>query len=143
MNSSWKVTLAFCAVFVAGALCGGSIAWRYARHGRFDEHRPRASMMQRLEQNLSLTPEQKARIEPIVLRGQEEIAKARRDGLQAIRTITDRIHNEIAAELTPEQKAKLDEMRQRFRERVDRARGEFRDREGRDDRDRPPPPPEK
>lgn len=134
MNKPWKVVLVFIGVFVAGAICGGPLVGRWLRP---DGGKPRTGfwpqLTERLEKELKLTDEQKAKIRPIFQRAQEETQQLRRENVKAIAAVMDQMHTQVAAELTPEQKVKLEELQTKFRERADRMRREF--------RERPPGPP--
>ncbi|MEO6005898.1 MAG: hypothetical protein ABIZ04_25985 [Opitutus sp.] len=133
MNQRLKVILIFTGVFIAGAVSGGPLAMRFMRPDRPEWRRGlRLQVMERLEEELGLTAEQKNRVQPVVLRAQEETQRLRRENIKNIAVVMDRMHAEISAELTPEQRVKLEDMRKRFRERAERVRGEFRD------QDRPP-----
>ena len=135
MNKPWKVVLVFVGVFLAGAICGGPLAMRFFRPGRPEERAAsRPQILQRLVDDLKLSEEQKAKIQPIVQRTLQETQRLRRENVKAIAAVMEQMHGEVAAELTPEQRVKQDEMRKRFRERAERVRSEFRD------HDRPPPP---
>lgn len=145
MKKTWIVVLAFVGVFVAGAVCGGPLIGRWMRP---DGGRPRGpfwpQMQQKLEQELSLTEAQKARIGPIMKQAQTETQRLRRENVKAIEAVLEKLHAEVAAELTPEQKVKLDGLQKKFRERAERVRREFRDRPPGpppEDGDMPPPPP--
>ena len=134
MNQRLKVILIFTGVFVAGAVSGGPLAMRFMRPDRPEWRRGlRLQVMERLEEELGLTTEQKTKVQPVVLRAQEETQRLRRENIKNIAVVMDRMHAEISAELTPEQRVKLEDMRKRFRERAERVRGEFRE------QDRPPP----
>jgi Spy/CpxP family protein refolding chaperone len=130
MEKPWKVILAFAGVFVAGAIFGGALWPQWFGHeGRGRRGFGELHMMDRLVSELSLTPEQKEKIAPIVARAEEETRRLRRESVQSFRAVMEKANGEIAAELTPEQKAKLDDMRKRFRERIERYRARDRDRE--------------
>lgn len=129
MNKRWQIFLVCVGLFAAGAVCGGVVALRYARAG--DRSRPLErgriadQLMERFTSELKLTPEQQAQIRPILLQGDDEIRRLRRESFRAGATVMERMHNEIGAVLTPEQREKLEAMRERFHHRVEnRRRGE-------------------
>lgn len=131
MNKPWKVVLAFAGVFVAGAIFGGAIAPRWLHFDRPGMRPPFAeAMMERLDQQLNLSDEQKAKIEPIVRRMADETQRMRREGAIAFRAMMDNLNAEIAVELTPEQRVKHEEMRRKIRERIERFRERPRPPEG-------------
>ena len=95
----WKLIAGFVLVFVAGGIAGAAFGGFYARHLFFDFHRPGRvadRMKERLRTELRLTPEQVAKVSPIVDK------------------MTD-AHKEIAVNLTDEQRQKLQQIRERHR----------------------------
>lgn len=131
MEKPWKVVVAFAGVFVAGGIFGAALALRWAGppHPGHRAAIAELHMMDRLNSELSLTPEQRRKIEPIVTRVEAETRRLRRESIQSFRAVMEKANAEIAAELTPEQQAKLEDMRKRFRERVERFRARERDRQ--------------
>ncbi len=125
MNKPWKVILAFLGVFLAGAVFGGFLSLRVARHF-FESAKPRGpvpleqfspQMFKRLAEKLELTPEQKEKIRPILKQTEEEMRRLRQSGMRESMAVADRMHDEVSALLTPEQKAKLESMKREMRER--------------------------
>ncbi|HWA88225.1 MAG TPA: hypothetical protein VG710_18505 [Opitutus sp.] len=138
MEKPWKVIVAFIGVFVAGGIFGAALTLRWAEHAHRG-HRPaipELHMMDRLNSELSLTPDQQKRIAPIVSRAETETRRLRRESVQSFRAVMEQANVQIAAELTPEQRTKLDDMRKRFRERIERLRARDPDRQ----KTTPPPP---
>ena len=142
MNKRWQVLLACLGIFAAGAVCGGVVAlrymrpagpWRPAERGRIAEQ-----LLKSWTEKLKLTEEQRAKIRPILLRGDDEMRQLRSESFRAGAAVMERMHAEVAAVLTPEQRVKLQELRERFRKR-------FRNRSGREPAEAPrpetPPPP--
>ncbi len=65
----WKLVAGFVLVFVAGGIAGAALGGFYARHLFIEFHRPGRvgdRMKERLRTELRLTPEQVAKISPIV-----------------------------------------------------------------------------
>ena len=122
MNQPWKVILAFTGVFIAGAIFGAALSPSWLKFERAPKQRPPLSerMLQRLDKEVNLTEEQRAKLRPIAKRMEEETHRMRREGAITYRTIMDGLTAEMALELTPEQRVKLEEMRKRFRERMQR-----------------------
>ncbi len=120
MNKSWKVVLAFAGVFLAGAIFGGALAPHLKRFERPEPRPPLVErMMQRFDEQLQLTSEQKQKVRPIVERMSEETLRMRRESSVEFRAMMDRMTAELARELTPEQRVRLDEMRAYYRERTE------------------------
>jgi Spy/CpxP family protein refolding chaperone len=146
MNQPWKVILAFTGVFLAGVLVGGLVTLRVGRH--IAQRLPMAEgfgpqLLGRLVTQLELTPEQQAKIKPIVDQAAEELHELRRTTQHSSAAVLVRMQSDISAVLTPAQKAKFDELstqqRDRFKRFMDergRRRGEHPPGMG----DRPPPP---
>jgi Spy/CpxP family protein refolding chaperone len=137
MNHSlkWKLIAGFLLVFVAGGLTGGFIAATTTRHYFFGPgHRPAAAqrMREHLKAELDLTPEQVAKISPIVDKTAAQLEQIRKDTARRVRDTFTEAHRQISADLTPEQQAKLEKMRERHRRFLHHGRR----------RHGPPPPPE-
>jgi len=73
---------------------------------------------------LNLTPEQKAKVQPIIDQARPQIENIRREAMQRMKAVMDNAMSQIRPMLTPEQQKKLDEAKN------DRRSG----REGRGDR---------
>lgn len=121
MNKPWKVILAFTGIFIAGLLVGGLVTLRWGKN--LGQRSPRgeqfgAQMLQRLITQLELTPEQQAKVKPIIDQGSEELRQLRRTTQRTTAGVLERMQGEIAAVLTPEQKAKFDQQVSRQRERI-------------------------
>jgi len=140
MDKPWKVILAFTGIFLAGILVGGLSSLRWGRN--FVQRQPMGEqygpqLMQRLVTELNLTPEQQAKINPIVTAASDELRDLRRSTQRTSAAVLVRMQGEIAAVLTPEQKAKFDEQVTRQRERI----RHFMEERARRLKDRQPAPP--
>jgi Spy/CpxP family protein refolding chaperone len=112
----WKLIAGFLLVFVAGAIAGVALAGTYARHVFFEFHHPRyvgARMKEQFRTELSLTPEQVAKISPIIDKTAADLAQVRHDTGRRVREIWMEAHGQIAVYLTDEQRKKLQEMKER------------------------------
>jgi len=139
MNKPWKVILAFTGIFLAGVLVGGLVTMRLGRH--IAQRLPMSEgfgpqLMGRLVTQLDLTPEQQAKIKPIVDQAAEELHELRRTTQHSSAAVLVRMQGDISALLTPAQKAKFDELSTQQRDRFKH----FMDERSRRLRDRPPPP---
>src|SRR6267154_1643661 len=88
----WKLIAGFILVFVAGGISGAFLGGLYARHLFFGFHRPEligARMKERLRAELNLTPEQIAKISPIIDKTAAQLRDIRRDTAR-------RVHETIA-----------------------------------------------
>jgi Spy/CpxP family protein refolding chaperone len=114
----WKLVAGFVLVFVAGGIAGAALGGWYARHLFFEIHRPGTvgdRMKERLRAELSLTPEQVAKVSPIVDKTAAQLKEIRRDTGQRVHEIMTEAHKEIAANLTDEQRQKLQQIEERHR----------------------------
>jgi Spy/CpxP family protein refolding chaperone len=143
MNTKARTILILAAIFGAGLASGVLLA--PVLHGR---DRPQAAprsfvdrTMDRLEQKLRLTPEQRMQVRELAKESGVELGKIRRDSWQESMKAIQRLNEKIAALLTPEQRIQFDDF---HREQFERLRRRQMDREGRYGfrGDGPPPPPD-
>ena len=69
------------------------------------------SPLERTTEQLNLTPEQKAKVQPIIDQARPQIENIRREAMQKTKAIMDNTMAQIRPMLTPEQQKKLDEMK--------------------------------
>jgi Spy/CpxP family protein refolding chaperone len=117
------------AVFALGAATG-SAGTHYASsrslHHFLDappSEARRQAMVWALDRHLSLSKEQRERIEAILAAHSGEISAVARRNEPELAPVMDRIHAEMRATLTPEQQPKFDALMAKFRERRRRALG--------------------
>ena len=104
---SWRVWLVFLGVFVAGAIAGGVVAMRFKPTKPTSQPDDLAlRIMHRFSEQLALTPEQKAAVEPHVQRAAQELHQMRAQTAEAMQAL----EQAVARELTPEQRSKLEVM---------------------------------
>jgi Spy/CpxP family protein refolding chaperone len=117
----WKLTTGFFLVFVAGATMG-ALAWSWhARHLFLGPPRSGAlahRMSERLQTQLALTPEQSAKIAPIIEQSANKLETIRIETARRVRQTLTETNLQISPELTPEQRSKLSKMEQRHRGRA-------------------------
>src|SRR6266567_6705654 len=114
----WKLIAGFLLVFVAGGITGAFVGGSYARHHFFELHRPErigAQMKERLRAELNLTPEQVAKISPIIDKTAEQLRDIRRDTARRVHETIAEAHRQMAANLTDEQRQKLQQIQERHR----------------------------
>jgi Spy/CpxP family protein refolding chaperone len=112
----WKLVAGFVLVFVAGAITGAALGGLYAQHLFFEFHHPTmisARMMEQFRSELHLTPEQVAKISPIIDKTAAELQQVRQDTGRRVREIWMDAHRQLAANLTDEQRQKLQQMKER------------------------------
>src|SRR6266481_252065 len=114
----WKLIAGFLLVFVAGGISGAFVGGLYARHHFFHLHHrqlPGRRMMERLRTELNLTPEQVAKISPIIDKTADQLREIRRDTARRVHETIAEAHRQMAANLTDEQRQKLQQIEQRHR----------------------------
>jgi Spy/CpxP family protein refolding chaperone len=115
----WKLIAGFLLVFVAGGISGAFFGGLYARHYFFELHHPErigGRMKERLRAELSLTPEQVAKISPIIDKTTAQLRDIRRDTGRRVHEIIADAHQQMATELTDEQRQKLKQIEERHRQ---------------------------
>src|SRR5450432_3190382 len=87
------------------ALALGSSAFAQDERGGGRHH----NSLERTVEQLNLTPEQKAKVQPIVDQATPQIENIRRDAMQKTKAVMDNAMAQIRPMLTPDQQKKLDE----------------------------------
>jgi Spy/CpxP family protein refolding chaperone len=114
----WKLIAGFILVFVAGGISGAFLGGLYARHHFFELHHPQligARMKERLRAELNLTPEQVAKISPIIDKVAVQLRDLRRDTARRVHETIREAHRQMAVNLTDEQRQKLQQIEERHR----------------------------
>lgn len=125
MKSSprWILVAAVVLVFLAGLACGfftsPFVLAHRIQHGLMAEH-----MLDRLQWQLKLTPEQREKIKPIAVRTSQQLQTVRRDAGQRVRDILIESHRAIVPLLTAEQRDQLQRIEQRHRRQMHRFGGQ-------------------
>ena len=114
----WKLIAGFLLVFLAGGMTGAFVGASHARHIFLQFHHPGligARMKERLQTELNLTPEQVAKISPIIDKTAAQLREIRRDTGRRVHEVMTQAHREMAANLTDEQRKKLQQIEERHR----------------------------
>jgi Spy/CpxP family protein refolding chaperone len=114
----WKLIAGFLLVFVAGGITGAFVGGSYARRHFFELHRPErigARMKDSLRAELNLTPDQVAKISPVIDNVNSQLKVIRRDTGQRVHQIMAEAHRQMSANLTDEQRQKLQQIEERHR----------------------------
>jgi Spy/CpxP family protein refolding chaperone len=114
----WKLIAGFLLVFLAGGLTGAFVGASHVRHFFFKfHHRGDFSerMLGRLKHELNLSPEQVAKISPIVDRAAVQLQQVRSDTGQRVRAILNKTHQEMTPHLTDEQRQELQRIEEHHR----------------------------
>ena len=122
----WKLIAGFLLVFIAGGTTGAFFGASHTlnalfhppRHGMLAEH-----MRNRLQRELDLTPEQMAKISPIIDKTATQLEQIRQETGQRVHGIISEAHRQMATNLTDEQRAKLKNLETRFRRGHEHRRG--------------------
>jgi len=114
----WKIVLSFVTIFLAGALVGGALTLRFAHEHFFKP--PRAGEMAEhivteLRTELKLSPDQVAKIKPIVENSTSQAETYHREVFQRLQAIFDASDDAIKAQLTSEQVTKFEQLKARRR----------------------------
>jgi len=114
----WKLIAGFILVFIAGGISGAFLGGLYAQQHFLEFHRPEligARMKERLRAELNLTPEQVAKISPIIDKTADQLREIRRDTARRVHESMAEAHRQMAANLTDEQRQKLQQIEERHR----------------------------
>jgi Spy/CpxP family protein refolding chaperone len=114
----WKLIAGFILVFVAGGISGAFLGGLYARHLFFGFHQPEqigARMKDRLRAELNLTPEQVAKISPIIDKAALQLREIRQETAGHVHETIAEAHRQMAVNLTDEQRQKLQQIEERHR----------------------------
>jgi len=110
----WKIILAFAAIFFAGVIAGGVAVIRIIPppFGPLpDAAKMTAHLMRKLKSDLALTPDQEAKIQPVVARATEQTVAFHHELSARIRTAIDSSDLEIEGFLDAKQKAQFESLR--------------------------------
>ena len=114
----WKLIAGFILVFVAGGSTGAFVGGLYARHHFFQLPHLEligARMKERLRAELNLTPDQLAKISPIIDKTAAQLREIRRDTARRVHETIAEAHRQMAVNLTDEQRQKLQQIEARHR----------------------------
>lgn len=111
--SRWTIALYLAAIFGAGAVSGWVVAARTAKKEMFSPPRPAefaASMRERYQSRLKLSPDQANKLAAIVEESVKEMQSIHADSFKRVRQGISNRNAQITAILTPEQKKEFDLM---------------------------------
>jgi Spy/CpxP family protein refolding chaperone len=74
-------------------------------------HGPHGNPLERISDTLTLTPEQKAKVQPIIDQAKPQIAAIHQEAMQKAKTVMDNTMAQIRPLLTAEQQKKADEIK--------------------------------
>jgi DNA anti-recombination protein RmuC len=117
--SQWKTIGYAAAIFATGAISGGALGVYEAKSHLFEPQRKQEialHIMKRLQTRLNLTPDQSAKIQPIVDNVATELGSIHADVAQRVNKIFDDSYAQVSAILTPDQRKELDKMEKERRD---------------------------
>jgi Spy/CpxP family protein refolding chaperone len=110
----WKLLVGFVLVFLAGGMTGAF----FGAHFFFAKHHRGVlgeRMRERLRAELKLTPEQVAKVSPVIDDAAAQLERIRIETGQRVHQTMAQMHRQMAADLTDEQRAKLERIQSRHR----------------------------
>ena len=113
MSGILKPWLILAVIFVAGGFTGSALTMVFSGHFMHPGGPPddmRQSWMLRLTRQLNLTPDEQAKIEPIIRDTADKVQKIHGEEFGRVRDILKASDDQIAAILTPDQQAALKQM---------------------------------
>ena len=121
MGSSWKLALVFAVLFLTGGLSGSVITYSVLRKQAFPNPTRNLrtwtdNLMQRLQRNGRLTPEQSKKIRPRVEAAVKQMQSIQIQAMQQGSDALDAALAEIETELNPDQQKRMEHFRERRRE---------------------------
>ena len=104
----------------AFAQAGGQGAGSPGGHGAW--HGGHGSPLEHITETLNLTPDQQAKIQPIVDQAKPQIIAIHEDAMQKTKAIMDNVMSQIRPMLTPEQQAKADSLQKAHQDMMNAAK---------------------
>jgi Spy/CpxP family protein refolding chaperone len=113
----------FLTLAAAGLIVFGGVAFVQAQAPRGGGGGGRGHGVERLIEGLNLTPDQQAKIQPIINQAQPKIAEIHREAMEKMKAVMASIASQIRPLLTPEQQKKLDDNQNAHRGRRNARKG--------------------
>lgn len=113
IKTYWKIGLCFIGVFLAGAVAGGVVMAGVARQAVVQRANPKnwqAMVMRAMDRRLALTPEQQAKIEPMVAGAVREIRISRAEFIVKSAQSLNQLKTNVATVLDEKQQKELEKM---------------------------------
>jgi len=114
----WKLIVGFLLVFLAGGVTGAFFGAAHARHFFFMAHQRAViseRMRERLQRQLDLTPDQVAKISPIIDKAAAQLQQVRRETGRRVHEIMTERDQQLISIITPQQQQKLHQIEERHR----------------------------
>ena len=116
--AKWKMIGYAAALFAAGAVSGGALGVYETKARLFQPQQEQdvaLRMRARLQKRLELTPDQMAKLAPIIDSAAKDLHAIRTDNAQRVGKVFESAYSQISAILTPEQRVKLEQMQKEHR----------------------------
>ena len=114
----------FLTLATAGLIVFGGVFVVQAQNPRGGGGGGRGHGLEQLTDGLNLTPDQQAKVQPIIDQARPQIAEVHREAMQKIKTIITSTASQLRPLLTPEQQKKLDENQNTRRGRMNARKGQ-------------------
>ena len=115
----WKLAFAFLLVFIAGGTTGAFFGFHHIRQhiilGPPKSGEVSDRMREHFRRSLDLTPEQEAKIVPVIDATSAKLEAIRVETAERVRAVMEESKKEVAPLLTPEQQKKLDKLESQHR----------------------------
>jgi hypothetical protein len=121
--SQWKIIGYAAAIFVAGGISGGALGVYETKSNLLvppREQEMALRMRNRFAAKLGLSPDQIAKITPIIDSAAADLHSIRAETAQRMNKVFDDSYAQVSAILTPEQRIKLDQMQKERHEMMHR-----------------------
>lgn len=99
-------------MLAAGAIGTTSFALAHGGHGGGHAGMHRDNPLEHMTETLSLTPDQQAKVQPIIDQAKPQLIAIHRDAMQKAKAVVDNAMSQIRPILTPDQQKKADEIQQ-------------------------------
>ena len=126
--AKWKTIGYAAAIFIAGGISGGALGvYETKSHLFAPQHEQEMALRIRshLQSRLGLSPDQVAKIDPIIDSTVADIRSIRMESVQRINKVFEDSYARVSAILNPEQRIKLDQMQRERHEWIQRAQGRW------------------
>jgi Spy/CpxP family protein refolding chaperone len=94
-------------ILAAGAIATTGFAVAHGGHGGWHRGNP----LEHMTESLSLTPDQQAKVQPILDQAKPQLVQIHQEAMQKAKGVIDNAMSQIRPILTPEQQKKADDMR--------------------------------
>lgn len=122
----WKIALCFLGVFLAGGVVGGMLTATVVRQAVVRRLNPQnwdKLVLRAMDRNLNLSPEQRAKIEPMVAAAVTDWRAEHAEAVSHYRQTWQQLKTNVNTVLDPEQQKKLEALAQERQRRLQKLLG--------------------